>query len=75
MRKYKISFQINVLKEEVLAECHIFRLRARAKRGRAKKVPSALNFTNVCDTNAKEDFSDDGLVDQGSFCKYDAIVV
>ena len=75
MCKHMISFQIFVLKQEVPAEHNIVRSRSRAKRGRPKKVPSALNFIKFCQTNAEEDFSNDELEDEGSFCAFDAVVI
>ena len=75
MCKYVVSFQIVVLKQEIPAEHNTVRLRSRAKRGRPKKVLSALNYVNFCETNAEEDFSDDELDDEGGVCASDAAVV
>ena len=75
MRKHLISFQIVVLKQEVPAACNIVRLRSRAKRGHPKKLPSPLNFTYFCEANAKEDFSDEELDDEGAVCKSEGISV
>ena len=75
MCKHMVSFQIVVLNQEVPAECNIVRLRSRAKRKRPKKVTSALNSINFCQTNADEEFRDDELDDEGGLCTSDAAVV
>ena len=68
--KHMISFQMVVLKQEVLAEYHIVRLRSRAKRGRPKNVPSGLNCVLCLDPNPEvEDFSDEETDDEGECVK------
>ena len=76
MCKHVISFQIVVLKQEVPAEYHIVRSRSRAKRGRPKKVPSALNLVHFSETNPEvEDFSDEEIDDEGECRKPLGVVV
>ena len=61
--KHKISFQLNVLNQDVPSEYDMTKLLSRKKRGRPKSVPSALETSDIIDVDDDDYDDDDNIVD------------
>ena len=70
--KYKTSFKLNVLNEDVSSEHRMGKLLTRKKRGRIKCVPSALEMCDVHNSD-DDDYGNDDDLTEGHLAAHDAI--